>query len=72
MLDGEDENSAERFDVPLNISDNTLLMGLVLSDIVNAGRPRRVKDTNLVRRLYLLTSLKILALTNVPPTLIIS
>ena len=50
VLDGENENSAEGFDVPLNISYNTLHMGLVLVllDIVGSGQPRRVEDTNLV------------------------
>ena len=72
VLVGEDENGAERFDVPLNISYDTLLMGLVILDMAGGTQPRRVEDTNLVRRLCLLTSLKIIALTNVPLTLIIS
>ena len=72
VLAGEDENGAERFDVPLNISYDTLLMGLVILDIAGGTQLRRVEDTNLVRRLCLLTSVKIIALTNVPLTLIIS
>ena len=37
MLDGENEDGAERFDVPLNISYDTLLMDLILLDIVGAS-----------------------------------
>ena len=55
---GENEYGAERFDMPLNIPYNTLLTGLILLDIVGAGKLRRVEDTNLVRRLCLLTPLK--------------
>ena len=72
VLIGEDENGAERFDVPLNKSYDTLLMGLVILDMAGGTQLRRVEDTNLVKRSCLLTSLRIQALTNVPLTLIIS
>jgi hypothetical protein len=51
VVAGEDENSADRFDVLCNIFYNNLLMDLVLLDVVSAGQPRRVVDANLGRRL---------------------
>jgi hypothetical protein len=68
----EDEDSTNRVDVLLNKSYNTLCAGLVSLNIVGAGQPRRVEDTNLTKRLFLLILLQTLALTNIPLTLVIS
>jgi hypothetical protein len=52
---GEDENRGNGVDMVLDLSRNTPLVQLVLLNPACVGQPRRVEDTNLGKRLFLLT-----------------
>ena len=63
---GEDENSSDRVDMLLDLSCNTPLVELIVLKTASVGQARCVEDTNLGKRLGVVTAFRQLALTTIP------